>query len=56
MVYGGPQPYFGMDLLRQHEDYESHHRGPAHVITMGSLNVALCGLFLFNAVQEQMCS
>lgn len=45
MVYGGPQPCFGRDLLRQQEDYGSHHRDPAHVITMGSLNVALCGLF-----------
>ena len=49
VVYGGPQPHFGADLLRQQEDYGSHHRGPAHVITMGSMNVALCGLFFFGA-------
>lgn len=38
MVYGGPQPHFGADLLRQQEDYGSHHRDPAHVIFMGSMN------------------
>jgi hypothetical protein len=51
VVYGGPQPHFGVDLLRQQEDYESHHRGSAHVITMGSMNVALCGLFFLTIGQ-----
>ena len=56
MVYGGPQPHFGADLLRQQEDYESHHRGPAHVITMGSMNVALCGLFFWPAASRDSAS
>ena len=33
-------------LFGDKEDYGSHHRGPAHVIFMGSMNLALCGLFL----------
>ncbi len=35
-------------FLRDYEDYGSYHRGSAHVITMGSMNVALCGLFFFH--------
>ena len=44
MVYGGPQPHFGGDLLRQHEDYGSHHRDPAYVAKAGLPNLPMLEL------------